>query len=59
MAWVTNDDPNMAPFVPLYCGITEMPPCFQKVPGVQDEVTFSWNSAFWVQNAVANMVYPY
>jgi dipeptidase len=59
VAWVTNDDPNMAPFVPLYCGITEMPPCFQKVPGVQDEVTFSWNSAFWVQNAVANMVYPY
>ena len=59
VAWVTNDDPNMAPFVPLYCGITEMPPCFQKVPGVQDEVTFSWNSAFWVQNTVANMVYPY
>ena len=59
VAWVTNDDPNMAPFVPLYCGITEMPPCFQKVPDVQDEVTFSWYSAFWVQNAVANMVYPY
>ena len=27
--------------------------------GVQDDVTFSWESAFWVQNAVANMVYPY
>lgn len=59
VAWVTNDDPNMAPFVPLYCGITEMPPCFLKIPDVQDEVTFSWYSAFWVQNTVANMVYPY
>ena len=29
------------------------------VKGEQDDVTFSWESAFWVQNAVANMVYPY
>lgn len=59
IAWVTNDDPNMAPYVPLYCGITEVPKCFQKVDGAQDDVTFSWESAFWVQNAVSNMVYPY
>lgn len=57
--WVTNDDPNMAPFIPLNCCITEVPKCFRKIPGVQDDVTFSWESAFWVQNAVANMVYPY
>ncbi len=59
VAWVTNDDPNMAPYVPLYCAITEMPKCFRRIEGVQDDVTFSWESAFWVQNAVSNMVYPY
>ena len=59
ISWVTNDDPNMAPFVPLYCSITTIPECFQKQPGKQDDVTFSWNSAFWLQNAVSNMVYPY
>ena len=59
ISWVTNDDPNMAPFVPLYCSLTKMPECFQKQPGKQDDVTFSWNSAFWLQNTVSNMVYPY
>ena len=59
IAWVTNDDPNMAPYVQLYCGIIEVPKCFRKVDGAQDDVTFSWESAFWVQNAVSNMVYPY
>lgn len=59
ITWVTNDDPNMAPFVPLYCSITDMPRCFQRVMGEQDDVTFSWESAFWLQNTVSNMVYPY
>ena len=59
VVWVTNDDPNMAPYIPLSCCITEMPKCFQRVEGAQDDVTFSWESAFWVQNAVSNMVYPY
>lgn len=59
IAWITNDDPNMAPFVPLYCSITEMPKCFQRIDGVQDDATFSWESAFWLQNTVSNMVYPY
>lgn len=59
IAWVTNDDPNMAPFVPLNCCITEMPKCFRRIEGEQDDVHFSWESAFWVQNAVSNMVYPY
>lgn len=59
IVWVTNDDPNMAPYIPLNCCITEMPKCFRKVDGVQDDVTFSWESAFWVQNAVSNLVYPY
>lgn len=59
IAWVTNDDPNMAPFVPLYCSVTEVPECFRRIDGVQDDVTFSWKSAFWLQNTVSNMVYPY
>jgi len=59
IAWVTNDDPNMAPFVPLYCSIKEVPACFQRIEGKQDDVTFSWESAFWLQNTVSNMVYPY
>ena len=59
IVWVTNDDPNMAPFVPLNCCITEVPKCFRMIKGEQDDVTFSWESAFWVQNAVSNMVYPY
>ncbi len=59
VAWFTNDDPNMAPFVPIYCGVNEVPKCFQRIDGVQDDVTFSWESAFWLQNTVSNMVYPY
>lgn len=59
IVWVTNDDPNMAPYIPLNCCITEMPECFRRIDGVQDDVTFSWGSAFWVQNAVSNLVYPY
>lgn len=59
VVWFTNDDPNMAPFVPIYCGAQEVPKCFQRIDGVQDDVTFSWDSAFWLQNTVSNMVYPY
>ena len=59
VVWFTNDDPNMAPFVPIYCGVSEVPKCFQRIEGVQDDVTFSWDSAFWLQNTVSNMVYPY
>ncbi len=59
IAWVTNDDPNMAPFVPLYCSIDQVPRCFCRIEGEQDDVTFSWKSAFWLQNTVSNMVYPY
>ena len=59
IAWFTNDDPNMAPFCPIYCSVACTPRCFSKIEDQQDDVTFSWNSAFWVQNTVSNMVYPY
>lgn len=54
--WFGNDDANMVPFVPVYCG-NEMPPaCFNDPKA--DDVTFSEGSAFWVCNWVSNMVYP-
>lgn len=54
--WFGNDDANMVPFVPVYCGNTQPPACFDDAAA--DDVTFSMNSAFWVSNWVSNMVYP-
>lgn len=59
IVWWTNDDANMAPFTPVYCAVSDIPQCYRRLPEVQDELTFSWQSAFWVQNLVANIVYPY
>ena len=54
--WYGNDDPNMVPYTPVYCSATQAPSCYD--PSDADGVTFSWNSAFWVQNWVSNMTYP-
>lgn len=54
--WFANDDANMAAFTPMYCCMTKAPECF--AANTADGVTFSWKSAFWVCNWVANMVYP-
>ncbi|WP_027455526.1 dipeptidase [Xylanibacter brevis] len=54
--WFANDDGNMAPFTPVYCCATESPRPYN-TPGV-DELNFSMDNAFWVQNWVSNMVYP-
>lgn len=54
--WFGNDDANMVPFVPVYCGNSVPPACFNDPKA--DDVTFSMNSAFWVCNWVSNMVYP-
>jgi dipeptidase len=59
IVWWGNDDANMVPYTPVYCGVAEIPQCYVRVKGVQDDVTFSWESAFWLQNVVSNMVYPY
>ena len=59
IVWWTNDDANMAPYTPISCGSLEAPDCFRRKAGVQDEVTFSWESAFWVQNTISNIVYPF
>lgn len=54
--WVGNDDPNMCAYTPMYCQSNRVPECY--AVGTADDVTFSWKSAFWVENWVANMVYP-
>ena len=54
--WFANDDGNMVPFTPVYCCATESPLPYN-TPGA-DDVTFSMDNAFWVQNWVSNMVYP-
>lgn len=54
--WVGNDDPNMCAYTPMYCQSTRVPECY--AVGTANDVTFSWKSAFWVENWVANMVYP-
>ncbi len=54
--WFANDDGNMVPFTPVYCCATASPKPYN-TPGA-DDLTFSFDNAFWVQNWVSNMVYP-
>ena len=54
--WFGNDDGNMVAYTPVYCSMTELPLCYN-TPGA-DDVTFSMDNAFWVENWVSNMVYP-
>lgn len=53
--WFAADDPDMAVFAPLYCGILDSPECYRVGNG--DMMNFSWTSAFWIHNWVANMAY--
>ena len=46
----------MIAYVPLYCCITQVPDPFRPENNPRNE--FSFQSAFWVNNWVANMVYP-
>ena len=54
--WFGNDDGNMVAYVPIYCGSTKQPECFN-TPGA-DATHFSMKNAYWVCNWVSNMVYP-
>lgn len=54
--WFNCDDSNMVAYVPLYCCITQVPDCFRPENNPRNE--FSFESAFWMNNWVANMVYP-
>ncbi len=55
IVWFGNDDANMVPLVPVYCCTEGAPECFDQKTG--DTFTFSFKSAYWMQNWVSNMVY--
>ncbi len=56
VTWFNCDDANMVAYVPLYCCLTQVPDPFRPENNQRNE--FSFESAFWVNNWVANMVYP-
>ena len=56
VTWFNCDDANMVAYVPLYCCITQVPDAFR--PENNPRTEFSDKSAFWMNNWVANMVYP-
>ena len=50
------DDASMVAYVPVYCCIDRVPEPFRAENN--DILEFSTESAFWMNNFVANMVYP-
>ena len=54
--WFGNDDCNMVAYTPVYCCTNRQPDCYSGQGA--DDVTFSMDNAFWVENWVSNMVYP-
>lgn len=56
VTWFNCDDAAMVAYVPLYSCITQVPDAFRPENNVRNE--FSFESAFWMNNWVANMVYP-
>ena len=53
--WFGVDDANTTVFSPMYGCITRVPEAFSPHNGSLTE--FSWTSAFWIHNWVANMAY--
>lgn len=56
LLWFAVDDATCSVFTPIYCCMDTIPPCLAHI---SDELTFNWDSSFWVFNWLANMVYPY
>ena len=56
VTWFNCDDADMVAYVPLYCCITQVPDPFRPENNPRNE--FSFESAFWMNNWVANMIYP-
>ena len=54
--WFGLDDANMTVFTPVYCNTDRIHASYAEGEG--DCVTFSWNSAFWIYNWVADMIRP-
>lgn len=55
MLWFGIDDTASTVYVPIYCGVREIPVALAEGTGTFNE--FNWNSAFWVFNFVANFTY--
>ncbi len=53
--WFGVDDAASSCYVPMYCGITEIPESFRVGNG--DLLTYSETSAFWTFNFVSNFAY--
>ncbi|OFX60013.1 MAG: peptidase C69 [Bacteroidetes bacterium GWB2_41_8] len=53
--WFGVDDAYSTCYVPMYCGITEIPECFKEGNG--DMLTYSETAAFWTFNLVSNLAY--
>ncbi len=53
--WFGFDDTFSTVYVPMYCGIRRVPASFGRGAGTWNQ--FSWDSAFWVFNFVANWAY--
>jgi dipeptidase len=56
LLWFGVDDTKMTVYVPIYASNTKTPYNFQQ--GLGSLAEFTWDSAFWVFNFVANYVYP-
>ena len=56
VTYFNMDDASMVAYVPAYCGINRIPEPFRRENNDMRE--FSTESAFWINNFVANMVYP-
>ena len=56
ISYFNLDDATMVAYVPVYCGINRIPDPFRRENNNIRE--FSFDSAFWMCNWVANMVYP-
>ncbi|MGE5343415.1 MAG: dipeptidase [Candidatus Omnitrophota bacterium] len=55
ITWFGVDDTYSTVYIPMYCGIKKVPKSFAR--GTADFHHFSWDSAFWVFNFVANYTY--
>ena len=56
VTYFNMDDATMVAYVPVYCSINRVPEPFRRKNNNIRE--FSFDSAFWMNNWVANMVYP-
>ena len=56
VTYFNMDDATMVAYVPVYCSINRVPEPFRRENNNIRE--FSFGSAFWMNNWVANMVYP-